>query len=105
MVSVTEFLTDGQRNVLPGNAVLKGDVRARSPEDRDRIEAFMRQIAEGIALAHGVSVQVDFQTEFIDHLVPGHTLHQGNENEGHAVHVHGDRAFQVDHIDQGDHLR
>ena len=66
VVSVTEFVTDGQRNVLPGRAVLKGDARARSPEDRDRIEAFMRQIAEGIALAHGVSVQVDFQTEFIE---------------------------------------
>lgn len=28
VVSVTEFLTDGQRNVLPGHATLKGDVRA-----------------------------------------------------------------------------
>lgn len=34
VVSVTEFVTDGQRNVLPGQAVLKGDVRARAPEDR-----------------------------------------------------------------------
>ena len=66
VVSVTEFLTDGQRNVLPGAVTLKGDVRARSPEDRSTVEIFMRQIAEGVASAHGVSVTVDFSTEFIE---------------------------------------
>lgn len=66
VVSVTEFLTDGQRNVLPGNATLKGDVRARSPEDRENIEAFMRTISTGIAQAHDVSVDVSFNTEFIE---------------------------------------
>ena len=66
VVSVTEFLTDGQRNVLPGNATLKGDVRARSPEDRENIEAFMRTITAGIAQAHDVSVDVSFNTEFIE---------------------------------------
>ena len=66
VVSVTEFNTDGQRNVLPGNAILKGDARARSPEDRDAIETLMRQIAEGVATAHDVSIKVDFNTEFIE---------------------------------------
>ncbi|WP_127112355.1 amidohydrolase [Shimia sediminis] len=66
VVSVTEFLTDGQRNVLPGTATLKGDVRARSPEDRNAIEGFMRQIAGGIAEAHGVTVEVSYNTEFIE---------------------------------------
>ena len=66
VVSVTEFLTDGQRNVLPGNAVLKGDVRARSPEDRMEIERLMRQIVKGIAFAHEVETTVDFKTEFIE---------------------------------------
>ena len=66
VVSVTEFLTDGQRNVLPGNATLKGDVRARLPEDRANIESFMRRIADGVAIAHGVSVNVSFNTEFIE---------------------------------------
>lgn len=66
VVSVTEFLTDGQRNVLPGHATLKGDARARSPEDRNKIEGLMRQIADGIAAAHGVSVEVVFRTEFIE---------------------------------------
>ena len=66
VVSVTEFLTDGQRNVLPGTVTLKGDVRSRSPEDRSSVEIFMRQIADGVASAHGVSVNVDFSTEFIE---------------------------------------
>ncbi|WP_226689091.1 amidohydrolase [Ruegeria arenilitoris] len=66
VVSVTEFLTDGQRNVLPGHATLKGDVRARSPEDRITIEGLMREIARGVAIAHGVSVDVMFNTEFIE---------------------------------------
>lgn len=66
VVSITEFLTNGQRNVLPGQAVLKGDVRARSPEDRTQVETFMRQISTGIAAAHGVTVEVSFVTEFVE---------------------------------------
>ena len=66
VVSVTEFLTDGQRNVLPGRATLKGDVRARLPADRLDVELFMRQIVDGIARAHGVTAKVKFVTEFIE---------------------------------------
>ncbi len=66
VVSVTEFLTDGQRNVLPGVATLKGDVRARMPEDREEVARLMRQLAEGIGAAHGVKVKVTFNTEFIE---------------------------------------
>ncbi|EDZ45630.1 amidohydrolase family protein [Rhodobacterales bacterium Y4I] len=66
VVSVTEFLTDGQRNVLPGHAVLKGDVRARVPEDRAAVERFMRQIAAGVAATHGVKAEVSFHTEFVE---------------------------------------
>ena len=66
VVSVTEFLTDGQRNVLPGQAALKGDYRSRSPEDRITVEKFMRQIADGVAAAHGISITVDCATEFVE---------------------------------------
>lgn len=66
VVSVTEFITDGQRNVLPGTAVLKGDARAASPEHRAKIEEEMRRIASGIAVTHGVEISVQFQTEFIE---------------------------------------
>lgn len=66
VVSVTEFLTDGQRNVLPGQATLKGDVRAQNPRDRDEVEKIMRQMASGLAAAHGVNATVSFQTEFVE---------------------------------------
>ena len=66
VVSVTEFLTDGQRNVLPSNVVLKGDVRACVLKDRKAISAFMTQICEGIGDAHGAKVSVAFNTEFIE---------------------------------------
>ncbi|MFD3190089.1 amidohydrolase [Sedimentitalea sp. HM32M-2] len=66
VVSITEFLTDGQRNVLPGNATLRGDFRARSPEDRLAIERFTRQIADGVAAAHGITASVSFDTQFVE---------------------------------------
>ncbi|WP_298853177.1 amidohydrolase [uncultured Ruegeria sp.] len=66
VVSVTEFITDGQRNVLPGHTVLKGDARAMSPDDRKLIEHNMRQIAAGVAQSHGVDVTVGFRNVFIE---------------------------------------
>ncbi len=64
VVSVTEFTTDGQRNKLPGNACLKGDARALTPQVNANIEKNMRQIVAGIALAHGVEATVDYETIF-----------------------------------------
>ncbi len=64
VVSVTEFETDGHRNVLPGKAVLRGDARALSPEINRLIETHMRQIVAGICAAHGVSATVSYDTIF-----------------------------------------
>jgi len=66
VLSVTEFITDGQRNVLPGRASLKGDVRTRSTKDRDQIESFMRQICRGIEISHSASVEFIFDTQFVE---------------------------------------
>ena len=64
VVSVTEFITDGRRNVLPGTSTLKGDARALTPATNAAIEAHMRQIANGIAAAHDVSITVAYETVF-----------------------------------------
>ena len=64
VVSVTEFITNGRRNVLPGNAILKGDARALTPVTNATIEAHMRQIANGIARAHDFSVIIAYETVF-----------------------------------------
>ena len=66
VVSVTEFISNGQRNVLPGETILKGDVRTRRPDDRKKIELFLHQIACGIASAHDIEIEVFFETEFIE---------------------------------------
>ena len=64
VVSVTEFITDGRRNVLPGTAVLKGDARALGDDTNTAIEAAMRRICAGIASTHNVEIKVDYDTVF-----------------------------------------
>lgn len=64
VVSVTEFITDGRRNVLPGHAVLKGDARALTPEINETIETRMRQIVAGICAAHDVQGEISYNTIF-----------------------------------------
>ncbi len=93
VVSVTEFLTDGQRNVLPGETILKGDVRARLPQDRKAVERFMRQIAKGVGATHDVEVSVTFETEFIETInapLPTEAVVRVGENAG--LETIGDRA-------------
>jgi hippurate hydrolase len=65
VVSVTELVTDGTRNVLPSQTVLRGDVRSFRPEVSAQVERQMRVIAEGTALAHRVSVEVAYTREFV----------------------------------------
>ena len=66
VVSVTEFISNGQRNVLPGETIIKGDVRTRRPDDRKKIELYLNQISNGIASAHDIEIEVSFETEFIE---------------------------------------
>lgn len=65
VVSVTELITDGTRNALPGLARVLGDARSFNPEISAAIEKQMRIIAEGTAIAHNVSVEVDYRREFV----------------------------------------
>ncbi|MFO0990336.1 MAG: M20 aminoacylase family protein [Hyphomicrobiales bacterium] len=65
VVSVTELLTDGTRNVLPGTARILGDARSFKPEVSARIEEEMRRIAQGIAIQYAVEVEVNYTREFV----------------------------------------
>ncbi len=65
VVSVTELLTDGTRNALPGLARILGDARSFDPAVSARIEVRMRGIAAGVAAAHGVEAEVDYTREFV----------------------------------------
>ena len=65
VVSVTELITDGTRNALPGLARILGDARSFRPEVSATIEKEMRVIAEGTALAHNVAADVTYTREFV----------------------------------------
>jgi amidohydrolase len=65
VVSVTELLTDGTRNALPGFARILGDARSFRPEVSTEIERQMRIIAEGTALTYNCTAEVTYSREFV----------------------------------------
>lgn len=64
VVSVTEFLTDGLRNVLPDTVTIKGDTRSYSPAVQNLLEQRMASLAAGICAAHGATCALDYTREF-----------------------------------------
>lgn len=65
VLSVTEFITDGARNIIPSNVTIKGDVRTLDAAVQKKIESRMREIVGGITKSHGVEGTVDYSYEFI----------------------------------------
>lgn len=65
VVSVTELITDGTRNALPGLARILGDARSFRPEVSAEIERQMRVITAGTAAAYNVSAEVTYSREFV----------------------------------------
>ncbi len=65
VVSVTELITDGTRNALPGQARILGDARSFRPEISAEIEKQMRVIAEGTASTYNVAAEVIYTREFV----------------------------------------
>ncbi len=65
VVSVTELITDGTRNALPGLARILGDARSFRPEVSAEIEKQMRIIAEGTALMYNIAAEVIYTREFV----------------------------------------
>ena len=85
VVSATEFISNGQRNVLAGETIIKGDVRTRRPDDRKKIELYLNQIASGIASAHDIEIEVFFETEFIEtinHIKPTEAVFKTAKKSG-----------------------
>ena len=65
VVSVTEFLTDGTRNVIPTTVRIKGDCRSYRPEVSEAIEAEMRRVAGAVAAGYAATAEVEYAREFI----------------------------------------
>lgn len=64
VVSCTEFITDGIRNAIPTEVVIKGDTRSYSAEVQALLETRMRALCEGICRAHGAACTVEYTHEF-----------------------------------------
>lgn len=64
VVSVTEFHSGFAHNVIPDTARVSGTVRSLSGATRDRVEARMGAIADGIAAIHGVSVTLEYRRNY-----------------------------------------
>lgn len=64
VVSCTEFMTDGIRNAIPGEVVIKGDTRSYTAEVQTLLESRMRDICEGICKAHGADCEFQYTHEF-----------------------------------------
>ncbi len=65
VVSCTEFHTDGTRNAIPGEAIIRGDTRSFDPEVSAQIEACIRRLCAGVAQAHGATCTVAYTREFV----------------------------------------
>ncbi|MFM0224381.1 M20 aminoacylase family protein [Paraburkholderia dipogonis] len=64
VISCTEFITDGIRNVIPSNVTIKGDTRSYAPEVQQMLATRMREISEGICHAHGAECSFEYTHEF-----------------------------------------
>jgi hippurate hydrolase len=64
VISCTEFITDGIRNVIPSNVVIKGDTRSYSRDVQALLETRMREVSEGICRTHGAECTFEYTHEF-----------------------------------------
>ena len=64
VVSLTRFHAGGARNIISDTAELGGTVRTLRNEERDLAEKRLRDIAAGIAAAHGATVEIDYDRNY-----------------------------------------
>lgn len=64
VVSCTEIFTDGARNAIPGEVIIKGDTRTFDKEIQKLVEQRMIEIVEGICSANGAKGTVEYTHEF-----------------------------------------
>jgi len=81
VVSICTFRTESEAyNVIPQTVVLKGTVRTLDPDVRDYAQRRVKEVAEGIAAAHGASVSVSYERGYPVTL-------NAEANTGYAIEV------------------
>ena len=64
VVTVTQIHAGTAHNIIPDRALLTGTIRTLSPERRREVRPALRQLAEGIAEAHGCRAEVTITDGF-----------------------------------------
>lgn len=64
VLSCTEFITDGLRNVIPSEVVIRGDTRSYSPDVQSLLEQRIRAICAGVCASYGARCEVSYTHEF-----------------------------------------
>ncbi|MDK8436260.1 MULTISPECIES: M20 family metallopeptidase [unclassified Brevibacterium] len=63
-LSVTQLQASEAVNVIPASASLGATVRTLSEDSLDTVRTRSKQLAEGIAAAHGCTAEVDFEVQY-----------------------------------------
>ena len=64
VISCTEFITDGTRNAIPSQVLIKGDTRSYCPEVQQLLERRMREVCMGLCALHGAQCEFEYSHEF-----------------------------------------
>ena len=80
VVSVTKFQAGSSHNVIPPEALIAGTVRSLNEAVQDMTQERLRQIVEGIAAAHGATVELDYERK-----CPVTMNHDSGYDNAHAV--------------------
>ena len=64
VVTISQINAGSAHNIIPDIAAIRGTIRTLSPENRQGVQDVLRQLAEGIASAHGMSAEVVFVPGF-----------------------------------------
>lgn len=58
VLTITQLEAGTAHNIIPNHATMRGTMRTLSPQNRLRLQQLVRQIASGIAQAHGMEAEV-----------------------------------------------
>ena len=64
VLSITEFVTNGKKNILASKATLKGDTRCLDEGTKNIIEKELKKICHFCSKAHNTNCKVKFETNF-----------------------------------------
>ncbi|ANQ83296.1 hippurate hydrolase [Azoarcus olearius] len=96
VLSITRIEGGHTHNVLPAEVKLTGTVRSFDPAAQDTIEAALHQIADGVALASGTTIAIDYLRYYpatINHAAEAQVALEAAANAGLQVKTAPAPAF------------